>query len=67
MFGCGCYFVVECYGVIQCGWRCSVGQSTHGFPKSVCFACDPSVVLDASSICVVCVFACRKLSHHLIV
>ena len=25
MFGCGCYFVVECYGSVWCGWRCSVG------------------------------------------
>ena len=25
MFGCGCYFVVECYGSVECGWRCSVG------------------------------------------
>ena len=24
MFGCGCYFVVECYGSVKCGWRCSV-------------------------------------------
>ena len=23
-FGCGCYFVVECYGGVECGWRCSV-------------------------------------------
>ena len=25
MFGCVCYFVVECYGVVECGWRCSIG------------------------------------------
>ena len=25
MFGCVCYFVVECDGVIVCGWRCSIG------------------------------------------
>ena len=25
IFGCGCYFVVECYGSVECGWRCSVG------------------------------------------
>ena len=24
-FGCVCYFVVECDGVVVCGWRCSVG------------------------------------------
>ena len=25
LFGYGCYFVVECYGVVWCGWRCSIG------------------------------------------
>ena len=25
MFGCGCYYVVDCYGSVYCGWRCSVG------------------------------------------
>ena len=25
MFLCGCYFVVECYGSVENGWRCSVG------------------------------------------
>ena len=25
IFVCGCYFVVECYGGVECGWRCSVG------------------------------------------
>ena len=24
MFGCVCYFVVECDGVVVCGWRCSI-------------------------------------------
>ena len=24
-FGCGCYFVVECYGVVGCVVRCSIG------------------------------------------
>ena len=24
-FGCGCYFIVECYGSVECGWRSSVG------------------------------------------
>ena len=23
--GCGCHFVDECYGSVDCGWRCSVG------------------------------------------
>ena len=25
VFGCGSYFVAECYGCVKCGWRCSVG------------------------------------------
>ena len=25
MFACVCYFVVECDGVVVCGWRCSFG------------------------------------------
>ena len=25
MFGCVCYFIVECDGVVVCGWRCSIG------------------------------------------
>ena len=25
MFGCVCYFVVECDGVVDCGWGCSTG------------------------------------------
>ena len=25
MLGCGCYFVVECYGSVECGWMRSVG------------------------------------------
>ena len=25
MFGCVCYCVVECDGVVKCGWRCSIG------------------------------------------
>ena len=24
-FGCGCNFLIECYGVVECGWRCYVG------------------------------------------
>ena len=31
----------------------------------VCCVCGPSDRLDAPSICFVCVFVCRKLSHHL--
>ena len=33
---CGCYFVVECYGGVECGWRCSVGYTMYGLPKNVC-------------------------------
>ena len=22
MFGCVCYFVVKCYGLVKCCWRC---------------------------------------------
>ena len=25
IFGCGGYFVVECYGSVECGLRCSAG------------------------------------------
>ena len=25
VYGCVCYFVVECDGVVECGWRCSIG------------------------------------------
>ena len=25
MFGCVCYLVVECDGVVVCGWGCSIG------------------------------------------
>ena len=25
IFGCVCYFAVECDGVVECGWRCSIG------------------------------------------
>ena len=33
--------------------------------KRVCCACGPSELIDAPSICFVCVFAYRKLSPHL--
>ena len=56
MFGCVCYFIVECDGVVVC-WRCSI--------ECVCCACDPNERLDAPSICFVCVFVCRKLAPHL--
>ena len=59
MFWCVCYFVVECDGVVECGWRYSIGK------ECVCCACGPSERLDAPSICFVCIFVCQKLSPHL--
>ena len=35
------------------------------YKECVCCACDPNEHLSAPSICFVCVFVCRKLSHHL--
>ena len=32
IFGCACYFVVECYGSVECGWRCSVENTMYGLP-----------------------------------
>ena len=32
MFGCDCYFVVEWDGVVECGWRCSIGYTMYGLP-----------------------------------
>ena len=37
MFGCVCYFDVECDGVVNCGWRCSIGYTMYGLPKNVYF------------------------------
>ena len=56
MFGCVCYFVVECDGVVECAWRSSIGYTI----KCVCCACVPSEHLYAPSICFVCVFVCLK-------
>ena len=33
MFGCDCYFVVECYGSVEIEWRCSAGYTVYGLPK----------------------------------
>ena len=62
MFGCVCYFVVECEGVVECGGDCLLDIRCIEY---VCCACGPSERLDAPSICFVCVFVCRKLSPHL--
>ena len=32
MFVCVCYFVVECDGVVVCGWRRSIGYTMYGLP-----------------------------------
>ena len=57
--------VVECYGVVECVERCSVGYTMYDLPKSVCVACDFSVHLDVPSICFVCDCISRMLSPHL--
>ena len=36
MCGCVCYFVVECDGVVKCGWRCSIGYAMYGLTNKVC-------------------------------
>ena len=36
IFGCGCYFVVECYGSVDCGCMCSVGYIVYGLLNNVC-------------------------------
>ena len=66
VFGCNCYFVVECYGCVQCVcvvlcWIDHIWSSK----ECVCCTCDPNERLSAPSICFVCVFVCRKLSPHL--
>ena len=36
MFGCDCYFVVECYGaILRCRWS-FVGETMNGLPQCVC-------------------------------
>ena len=50
----------DCYGLVKCCWRCSI-------PKNVCVVPVIPECLDAPSICIVCVFVCRKLSPHLAV
>ena len=36
MFWCIGYFVVECYGLVRCCWRYSIGYTMYGLPKNVC-------------------------------
>ena len=63
-----CYFVVECYGSVECGRKdlvlCWIYR-VWSFKECVCCACDPSVHLDVLSMGFVCVSGCRKLSPHL--
>ena len=49
MFRCGCYFVVECYGSVWCGWRCWIDRVWSSKVCAGC-ACDPSVHLSIPSI-----------------
>ena len=61
MFGCGCYFVIQCYGSVDSG--CSVGYTVHGLTKSACAGL--VILLCVPSLGCVCIFVCRKLSPHL--
>ena len=61
-FECGCLNVMV--------WFSEVGGAILDIPclsskEYVCFACDPSVCLDALSMCFDCVLVCRKLCPHL--
>ena len=64
MIGCGCYFGVECYRSIYCGWMllCWIDHVWSAKECARC-ACDPSVHLSVPSIGFV--YVCRKLSPHL--
>ena len=64
VFGCCCYFVVECYGSVLCVVLCWIDH-VWSSKECACCACDPSVPLSVSSIGFVYVFVCRKLSSHL--
>ena len=64
-FGCNCYFmlnVMEVFSVCGC---VLLDRPCMVFQRMCVFACDPSELLGASSICFVCVFVYRKLSPHL--
>ena len=45
IFKCGCYFVIECYGCVECGWSCSVGYTVYCLPKNVCVSLGAVIVL----------------------
>ena len=63
LFGCGCCFVVECYGSVFVGRGALLDRPCMVFQR-LCALC-PNERLSAPSICFVCVFVCRKLSLHL--
>ena len=65
VFGCSCYFVVECYGSVKCVVVLCWVDHVWSSKECVCCACDPNERLSAPAICFVCVFVCRKLSPHL--
>ena len=66
MSGCGCYFVVECYGSVwvRVEMLCWIDRLWSSKECAYC-ACDPCVHLSIASIGFVCVFVCLKLSPHL--
>ena len=49
IFGSGCYFVVECYGSVECRWRLDVLCWIDVWSSREC-VCVPSVHLDAYAI-----------------
>ena len=64
IFGYGCYFVVEYYGIVECGGGALLDRPCMVFQRVCCF-CDPSVNIDSPPIWFVCVCVCRKLPPHL--
>ena len=59
MFWCGCYFVLNVIEVFSVGGGALLDIPCIIFQR-MCCACDPSVHLSVPSICLVCVFVCRK-------
>ena len=55
VFGCDCYFVVECNGSVESGsvesGSAQVDRRVCSSKECVCYACEPSVHLDVPSIC----------------
>ena len=65
MFGCGCYNVVECYGVFSVCGGALLDRPCMVFQSMCVVCCDPSVLLSVPSIDFVYVLVCQKLSPHL--